>query len=636
MDRVKRVTYFIEQFYELHKNLSNEELAETFYDFLVSKEDDAACTIADYCSMSIEDIDAHKEDMMLDIMLNYYKFIRCYDTENKISEKEKELLKRFDDEEFEAIDLVYYFAMEENKEQIKEMINQYCIFKTQGSGLISSVDEYNAQHPTPFLSNLTRHIDYVNTCDAIAKMYNDTVNEHMDDDDFEDVNDFEDEEVCCGTTVLDDEYDYEFEDWAINLAADVLAFIQSKYHTAKEFESFVRYYISLIYATLLVQREERLVTEQIEELLKAIERRGATAESIMALFQKNDNFFLGIELVSQEYADTKGTLFDLRHQFEDEKSNRIFKMLDPSYPLKTEEPEQKDNAPFVVIGSLIDKMDEVLLHFKLRYPDDFEDKIYVFLLSEFCPDDGILYEHDIDEKSNITFKLLTIRYLARKFYEYHASREIIDLTMGESYLFQALAFADKSTENMIKLFYDGGIAFLHAYFDLMDEPERVEKNLIRSIIDRKEMKTMVKIDPLCILDELIHKTVNQGPLYTILEEDGVGETVNYLRIIEVKRPLECEDNIGELLTEVYDILKRKKDLEDTDEILLKYIENDSWTSREYKKDLMINEQLLRVLLSRYLLSQTDCEYDMYRAKDEGYQKIKQRLQREKKQDNQNT
>lgn len=634
MDRVKRVTYFIELFYELYGELPNEELVESFYDFLVDNGDKKAVNVmADHCNMSVEDIEAHRDDMMLDIILNYYKFIRCCHSENQVNDKEKEMLKRFDDGEFEAVDLVFYFTMEENKEQVKEMINQYCIFKTQKREITSSVDEYNMEHPTSFLEKLNKHIDYVNTCDAIAKIYNDTVDEHVEDDD-EDEDDYEDDydseyDDDSDIALIDD--DDEYEEWALDMANQVLLFIHSKYPQAEEFNAFIRYYISLIYATLLVQREEKLLTKQNAEVLKAIESKSATVESIIAVFQKSDNFFMGIELVSQEYTDTKGELFDLRYQFDDEKTGNIFKMLDPRYTVKSEVPER---TPFIVIGTIIDKIDEVLMHFKLKYPDNYEDRLYEFLLSEFCPDDGILYEHDIEEQFYVTFKLFTIRYVARKFYESTASREIIDLTMGESHLFQALSFADKSTTNMIKIFYDGGISFLHAYFDLANERESVEKDLIRRINDRNEMATLGQIDPLCVVDEIVHKALNQGTLYSILEEEGISATIQYLKLIEEKKPVECENNIGELLTEVYDILKKKKDLDETETVLLKYIENTSWSVREYKNDLFMNEQLLMVLLTKYLLGSPEVEYNMYEVKDEGYQKIKQRLQGRNKQDNQ--
>jgi hypothetical protein len=352
---------------------------------------------------------------------------------------------------------------------------------------------------------------------------------------------------------------------------------------------------------MLVQNYENNSTKEELKILAAIEDPAATADSIIHLFQHMETFFLGIELVSQEYIDSRGTDFDLRYKFDNPKVDSIFEMLDPDYVLEEELEEEKGEMGEIFLnGSYVEQMEIVLTHFKVKYPSEYEEVLYEFLLSQDSPYDVILYEHDIDDSVITHFKTSLIRYLARKFYQQQANREALDLTMEEAFLFHGLNFADSSIANLVKLFHDGGYHFINAFFATQSQHEKEEKNNIRYIQEKNELDTMARIDPMCLVDDVVYKATSEGELFAILEDIGVDETLKYLRIMETKKPDQCTKNISELLLGVYETIckQEKKDIEE--ESIVRYIASESLTLNEYKRDLLNREEFLKSLLNRYL------------------------------------
>jgi len=627
----KEVTDFLlDELYEMFEDLNEKEAIDNIYAFLLEIDEESTLELSGQTEIMDVEIVARKEDMLLTIMLTYYKDVIYNANERGIRKEEKEILE-FLGAGIDSIDVVEYFKA--NPEEGKKVIGRYFLYAHNTDEYKETVEKYSLNNPTPFVINLSRDLEYLNFCDDIAEIYEDVLDEFSEDDCNECECDLNEECEYCEWN----EDDYEkhalaFDEKVLPEITDrVIGYIKSKLQVPEKINDFLKYYVSLTYSLLTYYEREIIVSIEERRFLRKI-NECTSLEEIMELFEDKETFAKAVGTVSLEYLATYGSCFDFRYSFDEPKTGRILKLLDPEYEYYEDERNKEQVSGILRDWNVGEKIEEILAYLQQKYPEDYIEKAYDFFTCSTEDDNNILHEYDIEETDKEHLAFIATGYLSRQFYEYHFGREANELTDKEAYIYGRLLSNDKDSLKLIRTFFEGGHEIINVHYRIAKEREFFEKQLIRDVIYDGKGRELLKLDPYFFAHELTKKAVMEGDFYSILEENGVDETIKYMHKIEEKIPYECNKNCNELLMNIYLFLKNKKELNDTDEIILNYIEKNSWSIEDYKNDLLCSEPLLRALLEGYLNGYGDTVNE-YESETDEMREIRTKLKVKKRMDN---
>lgn len=608
MKRSERVSRYLAYAYEIVKDNDNKEVYNRFYDFLIENRADMDFISEEMYAnfnIEIEDVIAHKNDMIMDVVKGFYSAIRFYMLSGDVNEEEEMVVNFIDAQEFTFVDIVQYFIHPEKESIAKIMIEIYCILMTQSNNFVNQVTEYNNNNPTDFLEEVNETIKYLDIIDEMADVYGSAFDDKTTDELDKEANSVDDYDS--------DEEDYLEEEEEVfvseKVGETVQHFLQILVNNYGDLQSekmnkFLGYYLSLAYPLFLDQKEMKMPEayyEKNKEILDLLEADDLSFEDILNNFYEDEEYlFAAIELVSQSYLESEGQDFDARYRYEDIDEKGIIKKLDPSYIYDEyeEATETVDSKNIEINGSIIDTMDMIITKLKIDYPEDYQKIIYKFLLIDRSYD-GIFYEFDIEDNSINQYKFLMMRMFARKYYEYISSKNLKELDGRERKIYSFLKEMPISVESILESFHRYGEEYIDIYFKLSFRSELAEKNIIRNF-NSVTRKRLVEIDPLVLCDSSYYKALMVGNLFIILEENGVNVVIKHLTELATKNPNKCRELISELLIELYYKLKNSNSKIDIDNIFLEYLENNNYDLNFYMNDLINAQEFLKELLTRYL------------------------------------
>lgn len=656
MERLSRIQIsnkMLADLYDMYEKLSDEELSNYFYTFLVdnSGQDPITESACLQYGVSSKELTIRKNDMILEVITATYGFLRFLSVFCKapLTSLEKEILSDLDNLPYSVADVLEYFKDSENREKIEVLLIDYFTAMTQDNDFWDSCRDYLYNEPTEFYDRMLKLISYVETMDIIALICEEIerkyefgeVDEYelFDDsreDDDEDEEDYEEEEYSGGglleldsdgTEDLDDEDPYEtmiqmqrFKREQEDLYDTIADFLEDYYQDKFAVDDFVGYFMSFVYAFLLKAQREQPMTIEDEEMLKLLSRKDLSFEYAVEMFYHSKEYvFNSVDLFMQEYYAHEGDIFAFREQFSGKADNERFNILDPYYI----GPELNYNILY--IGSPIaEAFTQMLLDIQKGNPEDYVGEVYQ-LLCDPDYDASLFVKYGFDSRNLEKYKLLMMRFLARKYVELVSFKPIASFDLGELFIYQGLMHIDVTNSNMQSLFLKGYYLIIPAFYEMMEKGNHHEKCIVRKLRTNNLLPNVARIDSSCITDENYRKALQESEFYSILESNGEKTTVSYLKHLFKTDPELVMEYLKELLLANYYYAKDENLTDAISLTILKLIEGDSDVG-EYLYNLLQNEALLEELLSRYLAQETKTKYPLsYQEKLEQSPKIKQKL-----------
>jgi len=649
LSRIQISNQMLSELYDIYKDLSDQELSSSFYAFLVDVDGKDSMTQKACFQYGVKpkELRIRKNDMILEVITNAYGFFRYVSTFSELSSLEKEILDDLDHLPYSIADILAYFKNPANQEKVKLLLTNYFVYMTQDDEFIEDCESYLYNEPTEFYERVTSLIKYVEVMDMLAIIYEEVMQKYESGevDEYELFSDSEEDEVeetyeedeyssggvleLDGENVdeLEDEDSYEnmiqmqrFKKEQEDVFNNIANLLEDYYQDKFALDDFVGYFMSFVYAFLLKVQREQPMTLEDEEMLKILSRKELSFEYAVEMFYSSKEYvFNSVDLFVQEYYACGGDIFSVRENFNGRADNQRFNILDPYYI----GPEANYNV--IYIGSPIaSSFTQMLLDIKKKNPDDYVGEIYQ-LLCDSTYDTSLFLEYGFDQKNIEQYKILLMRFLARKYVELVSFNPISSFSLDELFIYQGLMHIDVTNSNMKSLFLKGYYLMVPAFYEMMEKGPSHEKCIVRKLRANNLLANVARIDSSCITDENYRKALQESEFYSILEQNGEKTTVAYLKHLFKTEPGQVMEYLKELLLANYYYAK-EENLEDAIALtILKLIEGDS-NIGEYFYMLLQNDALLEELLSRYLAQETKTKYPLsYQEKLEQSPKIKQKL-----------
>lgn len=610
MKRSKAVKNYLKYAYVVAKSDDEQEVFDKIFEFLIENRtefDFMAEEISINFDIDVEELMARKNDMIIEIIKDYYSYIRYCMLTDDVNDMEETIIKLFDSKRFTYSDILFYFMDPDNEYVAKRIVETYCFYTEKGNDFIKQVDIYNVTNPTPFLNEIDIMKKRIDVIDEIAEVFDKAFAKTTDELDKEaDEENLDDEEVQGEERLYEEEY-YQGIDDREDIAEKIdeisekfMEILTKTYGDfySEEMNSFLGYYISLIYPILLERKEGDYLLDRDRELLELLEAEDMPLEAILNYFYEDKyNMFAVIELISREYIASLGREYDNRPGYENQDENQLLIKLDPMYIyyIPENEHEQNNKTEMYMENITLKIMDIIIERLKLENPNDYQRIIYIFLLAE-DEYDKIFLEYGIEKESINGFKFQMIRMFIRKFYEYINSQkaQTTDLQIGNQ-----LDGIQINFKTIIENFHRYGEIYIDAYFKLSRMSSITRKGAIRAFPNNIR-KRLVELDPNVLVDPIYYQALSVGNLFILLEEHGVDLTCKYLIEISVIKINKCRELISELLIELYNKINNTEEKIDIDNVFLKYIEGNSYVLEDYTTDLINAPLLLKEFLARYL------------------------------------
>ncbi len=651
MDKMSRVqvgNQILKQIYDENASLSDEEIANLFYEFLLVPKGDSHLTTEKICfrhDIRPEQLLIYKHDIMLEIVLRSYEYLYYVKTFCKLPDLETELLKDLDAIPFSLQNIHTYFQNPQNEEKIKRAIIDYFTYITQDEAFKEACLEYHFGSPKEFREKLLKYIQYIEASDVIASIYEETAEKYCDEEadeeeefpeeEYPDMEDFElryDEEEGNLLDAFEEDEEREQEEQNYRRLEKeqketfelVLDFLENFYDDKYDADDFIGYFMSIVYALLLKMQEKNLLTLEDEVMLQLLSRKDASFELVVESFWYSKEYvFNALELFAREYYREPENVFYTRENYREPIVMNRFHLLDPIYT------KPKEKFHFIYCGNpLIPIFEEILNEKRNSSPDTYCEDIYQMLRNLEVGREAFT-KKNLDTHYVPIYQSLMIRYLARKWIEEIANQKLGSLSTGEIFVYQGLMEADITHQNIQKLFDMGYQYFIMAYFQIHDQEQSYERHLIRHLQGQNLLGRVLKIDMACLGDPTYLKTVGESAFYRKLEEKGIPETLLELRELVKTNPLACQTILKEIILMNYYYAKSHEQGEISSKII-ELLEGDAVLEPFYQ--MVINqEDLLKELLTRYVAEENDTQHALcYEDRVELASKVKKKLYPERR------
>lgn len=635
MKRSKAVKNYLKYAYVVAKSDDEQEVFDKLFEFLIENRtefDFMAEEMSINFDIDVEEIMARKNDMIIEIIKDYYSYIRYCMLTDDVNDMEETIIKLFDSKRFTYSYILFYFMDPDNEYVAKRIVETYCFYIEKGNDFIKQVDIYNISNPTIFLNEIDIMKKRIDVIDEIAEEFDKAFAKTTDelDKEADEVNGEEvQEEGLYEERYYQDLDGREDTMEKIDEISEKLMEILTKNYGdfySEEMNSFLGYYISLIYPILLERKEGDYLSDRDRELLELLEAEDMPLEAILNYFYEDKyNMFAVIELISREYIASLGQEYDNRPGYENQDENQLLIKLDPMYIYYIPDEHKQNNKIEMHMENITLKIMETIIEkLKAENPDDYQRVIYIFLLTE-DKYDKIFLEYDIEKEYINSFKMQMIRMFIRKFYEYINSQKVQtrDLQIGNQ-----LNGIQINLKTFIENFHKYGEIYIDAYFKLSRMSSITRKGAIRAFPNNIR-KRLIELDPNVLVDPIYYQALSVGNLFILLEEHGVDLTCKYLIEISIIKTNKCRELISELLIGLYNKIKNNEEKSDIDNVFLKYIEGNSYTLEDYTADLINAPLLLKEFLARYLDFMKQEEYpipiDSIKNNDIFNEKIKTKI-----------
>ena len=179
MDSKNRLDFardLLVKLYNEHAKLSDEELLDMMYDFLMGKEHSKYLLAEKLCytyEIRPEELELYRHDMIIDIIFTVYQYWRYVKTMHATSPLEEEIMSELEDLPFSIGQLQGYFHDAKNELKVRTLLLDYFVYTTQPKQFILDCQEYIQEEPTIFYDELARYESYIGVLDEIALIYDD-------------------------------------------------------------------------------------------------------------------------------------------------------------------------------------------------------------------------------------------------------------------------------------------------------------------------------------------------------------------------------------------------------------------------------------------------------------------------------
>lgn len=654
MDKMSRIqigNQMLSNLYDVYQHLSDEELSDFFYSFLVQDTSNDALTQTACMNYNIQpkDLIIHKKDIILEVLVNGYGYLRYVSTFCKLPEEEQQIIDDLDSIPFSIPILIEYFRKPENESKMKSLLTDYFVYETQDIDFMDDCREYLYNEPTEFYDKLCRVIRYIEVADSLATICDEIAEKysHLDDDDIyelmaedEDLEDEEEEdeeieEEESGTRLVEVEDDFEELDEGMDpyelklqiykaeleqkeLANRVLEFLEGYYQDKFDVDDFVGYFMSYVYAFLLKARENKALTLEDEEMLRILSKKNLSFEMVVETFYASKEYiFNSVDLFTQEYFKRNGDIYSVREEYTGIYDTNMYQLLDPFY----ERPPVNRNTKLIT-NPIMNALEQILLDIKNNNPDDYIGEIWQ-LLRDPEVDKGIFERYGLDSKYIPNYQDLIMRLFARKYVESVNSKQIGSFPSNELELYRELVYPTENSQSIEILFDMGYYLFIPNYFSLKEKRLVEQKRNVCSLRKKNLLGNVVRIDPTCVSDSLYVKALNESELFPLLETNGPKIMITLLeKLSRIDSDIVIEF-IKEVVYSDYYYAKREEEPDKISQTLIKRVEEDVET---YLSEISQNKKLLEEMLQRYLDSESKEEFTLsYQEKLELSPKIKQKL-----------
>ena len=646
LSRIEISNRLLSELYSKYSYLDDGKISELFHSFLVSENNPLTQDLCRKYDIDEEQLRMNKNDMILEILSSGYGYLRYVKTFCKIPEIEEAILSDLESLSFSVEALVDYFKNPLQKEKMKELLIDYFVYRTQDDNFILGCQEYLFNEFPEFYERIQKLIRYVELMDFIAIIH-DEVTKKYESEDFDEYELFDDEEESeeedyeesYEGSVLEmkpvdyeSEYDEEEDPYELmiqmkklerekeEIFARIMKLLEESFEDKCDMDDFVGYCMSYVYAFLLKERQEGPMAIEDEEMLKLLSQKKLSFELVVeSFYASKDYVFNSVDLFAEEYYSAKGDIFGIREKFSGKVDNERFNLLDSYY----EGPEL--DYEIIYIGSpIIEVFQSILADIYEKNPTDYVGEIWQ-LLRDPDFDCSIFKEYGLDLRNLEYYRVLMMRYLARKYVEFISFKPISSFDLGELYVYQGLMHIEVTPNNM-KLLFDMGYYFMiPAYYELLGKSIPHEKCIIRRLRSNGLLPNIVKLDSSCVTDSVYRKALQESEFYSILEVNGEQTTISYLKHLAKTEKETVIDYLKELLVSDYYYAKEGNLQDPLSLSIFRLIEGEG-DIKEYLHQLLENEALLKEMLSRYLAMESKTEYSLsYQEKLETSPKVKQKL-----------
>ncbi len=651
LSRIEISNRILLELYNKYSHLEDGELSDLFYSFLVSEKETSDLLTKETCGnydIDEEQLLIYKKDIILEILSVGYGYLRYVRTGCKLPDIEEEIISDLETLSFSVEPLIQYFKNPAHAKKMKELLVDYFVYQTQCDDFRNDCQQYLFNEVPEFYERTQKLIDYVEIMDVIAMIHDEVIRKYEsgDYDEYElfddseegdledDEPDYEDSQEGNVLEMDPDEYDledeedpYEFmiqmrilEHEKQEIYTKVIDFLEQHFLDKFDMDDFVGYFMSYVYAFLLKERQEGPMTIEDEEMLKLLTQKKLSFVLVVdSFYASKDYVFNSVDLFAQEYYGAKGDIFAIRESFASKVDNDRFNLLDSYY----EGPDP--DYEIVYIGSPIaEAFHSILLEIYKRNPEDYVGEIWQ-LLRDPDFDCSIFKQYGFDLQYLEYYRVLMMRFLARKYVELVGFKPISSFNLEELYIYQGLMHIDVTPNNMKTLFDMGYYLIIPAYYELLEKSIPHEKCIIRRLRSNGLLSRIARLDPSSITESTYRKALQESEFYSILEINGEQTTISYLKHLAKTELDTAMDYLKELLVSDYYYAKEENLTDPLSLSIFKLIDGDG-DINEYLRQLLQNEELLKEMLSRYLAMESKTEYSLsYQEKLATSPKVKKKL-----------
>ena len=435
MDSKNRLDFardLLVKLYNEHAKLSDEELLDMMYDFLMGKEHSKYLLAEKLCytyEIRPEELELYRHDMIIDIIFTVYQYWRYVKTMHATSPLEEEIMSELEDLPFSIGQLQGYFHDAKNELKVRTLLLDYFVYTTQPKQFILDCQEYIQEEPTIFYDELARYESYIGVLDEIALIYDDVYAKYHPEEEeesysFDLVYLNEDEEL--DEEELEEEISSELEileQVQQELFETILNYLEDVYQDKDDIDDFIGFFMSYVYAFLCQAKQTPItkdgqqmatsvLTIEDEELLKLLNHPDANFEVITESFWCNKEYvFDCVEFFCREYFLRGGKIFEEREKIQDRNAQKRIEMMDPLYT----KPQVELNILYV--GKPIARIfDQLLMEVKRNHPVDYTEEIYEIAMNAQKAEEAFK-PYELSKVGMKHYQNLLMRYLSRKYLE---------------------------------------------------------------------------------------------------------------------------------------------------------------------------------------------------------------------------